>query len=413
MRPRVAMVVTRSLTEDASISRVRILGHVQELFLNNFETSLFRIRNVIDTRRLFDWILAGWTMFVGIATFNPVPLQCVLFSASSEIRRLTREISEGAFDVIYLDSVRTWRLLKSMRTANIDARVVVDFDDLMSRRMEMLAENGWSISLGYLSKRLPRWSQKLIEERFSGAIARYEARALRRVERDMCADAQAITLVSPVEAGLLRDRLPSGGHAEVCSIIPSRSVAVTDVSVRAPYRFVFIGSDFHGQNGLSLEFLVDLWRRTRPATKLHIYGRQKSTWPEVENMVWHGYVNSLTEVYSEDSIAVLPALRAGGIKTKMIEAWAHGRPVLANSTAFEGLSISGYPLVVPESEWESYVRNPELFEGRLLSAANIGKSYVEQELSEDRYVARWCEVMWPTASHRSRGRSQGLIDQLM
>jgi glycosyltransferase involved in cell wall biosynthesis len=397
------MVVTRSLTEDASISRVRILGIVRDLFEDNFETSVFRIRSIIDAKRAGDWVSAAWRMIAGFVIRKPAPLQCVLFSASSEIRRLTREISGGRFDVVYLDSVRTWSLLKSLRRENIDVRVVVDFDDLMSRRMEMLSQNGWAVSLGYLKKRLPRWVQEIVEGWFSGVIANYEARALRYVEQDMCADAQAITLVSPVEADLLRRQLPPGTQAEVCSVIPSRPVAVTRVELRSPYRFVFIGSDVHGQNRLSLEFLVELWRRIRPLTRLHVYGRQNSAWPDVENIVWHGYVDDLSEVYSEDSIAVLPALRAGGIKTKMIEAWAYGRPVLANPTAFEGLSVSGYPLIVPEAEWDAYVRNPEFFERHLWDAANIGNSFVKEELSEEAYVTQWRGIMWPALKSKKGG----------
>lgn len=394
-RPRVAMIVTRSLTEDVSISRVRILGLICKLFENNFETSVFRIRTIIDAKKLKDWSSVCWMAIVGIATFKPIPLQCMLFAASSEIKRLTREISQGDFDVVYLDSVRTWGLLRSLRKSRVSVRVVVDFDDLMSRRMEMLSENRWSLSLGYLQNKLPRVIQKSVDGWLSGVITKYEAWALHRVEREMCKDAQVVVLVSPAESELLRKQMESLGGAKVCSIVPSRRAVVSKITLRRPYRFVFIGGDVHGQNRLSLNYLADLWTRCRPDAQLHIYGRQNLSWPDVHNVFWHGFVNELWEVYSEDSIAVLPALRAGGIKTKMIEAWAYGRPVLANPTAFEGLDVSGYPLIVPEAKWGEYIGSPESCEKLWWRAAEIGNEFVRKELSEQRYLDAWREAMWP------------------
>lgn len=392
---KVAMVVTRSMVEDSSISRVRIMRSIQEIFEENFDTKVFRIYNLIDSRRVLDWVGMIWSSFLSLISLRPIPLQCVLFSARSEISRLVSEISAGQYDIVYLDSVRNLQLLRALRKIRRRIRVVVDFDDLMSRRMEMLADNGWPISLGYLQNKVPRRIQGAIEGVLSGVIARYEARSLRDIELEICRRANVVVLVSPVECELLRGRLVSGAGADLRSVIPSRAVITSEIRLRSPYRFVFIGSDVHGQNRLSIEYLVELWRRLRPDAVLHIYGRQKTPPPKVHNIQWHGYVEDLRDVYSDDSIALLPALRAGGIKTKMIEAWAFGRPVLANPMAFEGLSVQGYPLMVPELNWDSFILAPGVHREVWITAADLGNSFVRRELSVERYTEQWLEIMRP------------------
>ena len=395
------MVVTRSLEEDISISRVRILRSIREIFSDNYATTVFRVRNVIDARSVGNWISACKMAVSGILSLKPAPLQCCLYGATGETSRLAREIAAGGYDVVYLDSVRCLGLLRALVKNGCNARVVVDFDDLMSRRMEMIAGNRWPVSLGYLQQKIPPILRKAAEGLLSGVISYYEARALRCAEREMCQRAQAVVLVSPAERDLLRRRLGGRSHLNVHSVIPSRRSERNVLCVKAPYRFVFIGSDVHGQNRLSLEYLVDLWRRNRPGAPLHVYGKQVSCWPALPNVYWHGYVDDLAEVYSDDSISLLPVLRAGGIKTKMIEAWAYGRPVLANPAAFEGLDVRGYPLVVPEEEWGPYIMSPEMHRDSWLRAAEVGNLFVKEELSQERYVSQWLRIMRPDGDGRS------------
>ena len=393
------MVVTRSLSEDTSISRVRILRSIREIFESQFDTTVFRINNIIESGGLGEWIGAAGMFLTGIASRRYVPLQCALFSTSGSISELSGKILDDGYDVVYLDSVRTLGLLRSLRKRGRGIRVVVDLDDLMSRRMEMLAENHWPISLGYLRNRIPKSMRNAVEGWLSEAITKYEARALRYAEGEICRDADAVVLVSSAEKELLRKRLAPNADAELCSVIPSRRLVVREICIQQPYRFVFIGSDIHGQNKLSLEYLVRLWREKQPDTALHVYGRQVSSWPVVKNIYWHGYIEHLKDVYTDDSIALLPALRPGGIKTKMIEAWAYGRPVLANPTAFEGLEeliSQGYPLVVPESAWSAYILRPEEHHDEWSRAAQIGNCFVKEELSMESYVTRWRQIMWPS-----------------
>jgi glycosyltransferase involved in cell wall biosynthesis len=389
------MVMTRSLEGSVQFGRVKCLRATSEALGAAFELKAYRLHNLLETRNILDMLGAALRAAVALARSRPIALQALLYSPGSEVRKLARDIAAGEFHAIYLDSVRCQALLRSLRKHLPDAHIVVDFDDLMSRRMELLSAGQHRLSLGFLRELVPAPLRRLSEGPLSGWLTRYEAKALWRSESEMARNVQAVVLVSSAEADLLRARLPHESGASLVAIPPPAALVSAITTSAPPYRFVFIGSDRLVQNRLSIDFLVQLWGRLRPAISLHIYGRQDRATPTVPNVHWYGYVDDLSEVYTSGSILLLPALLPGGVKTKVIEAWAHGRPVLGNTAAFEGLDIADYPLRVPESEWQPYIHSPGAFESQWTGAARMGYEFVRSTLTVDRYASRWVQIMTP------------------
>jgi hypothetical protein len=271
----------------------------------------------------------------------------------------------------------------------------VDLDDLMSRRMELIAQSGQAPSLGYLREAVPAPLRRLLETRLSRWLCRYEAAALNRAELEIARAAQAVVLVSALERNVLRDRLRPDPAINIHAI-PPPARTVRDPDTGDGYRFIFIGSDKFLQNRLSIDYLIEAWQRLGLRNELHIYGRQERPATKTRNVVWHGYVESLAEVYTSDAILLLPVLVPGGIKTKAIEAWSYGRPVLGNPAAFEGLPVDDYPLAVPLEDWTSYLSNPAKYRDVWISAAHTGNSFVRSALSAERYALAWTALFKPT-----------------
>jgi hypothetical protein len=92
---------------------------------------------------------------------------------------------------------------------------------------------------------------------------------------------------------------------------------------------------------------------------------------------------------------LLPVVLAGGIKTKVIEAWAFGCPVLGNRLAFEGLDVADYPLICQESGWTRYLLDPAAYAEEWNSAARIGNAFVRSALSREHYGDQWRSLMIP------------------
>ena len=176
---------------------------------------------------------------------------------------------------------------------------------------------------------------------------------------------------------------------------PPAVAAVNPPKDTPPARFVFIGSDNFIHNRAAIDFLLDIWRKFRPPLDLHIYGRQSRNGVAVENVHWHGFVEDLAEVYQPGSIALAPAMDRGGIKTKVLEAWAWGCPVLCNEAAVEGLAIGDYPFTLPQAAWPGILTAPQ--DHDWAGAARLGHAFVRDTCSAERFERAWQEIVRPTA----------------
>jgi hypothetical protein len=393
-KPRVALVVTRSL-EEASFGRVQVMREIRAALEAQFEVTVFRLHNLLETRRVGDLTGAAAQWTLSMVQGKPLPFQTVLYSGTNEIEALVNTLCKGAFQAIYIDSVRCEVLIRMLRAKAPNARVVVDFDDLMSRRMQHMAQGGIHLSLGFLRHAFPKALRWSIEGPLSRLLVRYEASALARAERELVTSVQAVVLVSSTERDLFREKLAKEHHHTIHALPPPAASCRNPTHVSSPYRFVFIGSDLLAQNRLSIDVLVELWRKLKPTTELHFYGRQHRPSQPVRNVYWHGFVEHASEAYETGSILLLPVVLAGGIKTKVIEAWSFSCPVLGNRLAFEGLEVPGYPLICPETEWARYVLEPAAHADVWDSAARIGNAFVRTTLSRARFGAQWRSLMLP------------------
>jgi glycosyltransferase involved in cell wall biosynthesis len=393
---RIAFVSTRDL--DQPNGRTLILGPVIRSLRRHHRLDIVPLRSMMQTRRPRDvaGALLAWSK--SLLCGRPLPLQCLLYASPFEARRLARQISDQNYDIVYLDTVRCQILLRALRRLVPDIHVVSDFDDLMSRRAAFLARHGLPFLSGHIGPQLPGWLRWLIEVPLARLITSYEALTLPAAENEVVQKSDVTVLLSPVERRMLEAR--SG--ARVISIPPAVPLEAPAWRRAESLRFVFIGSDRQLQNRTAIDSLLEVWRQLAPAAELHIYGRQNRPAPAVPGVVWHGFVEDLAEVYRPGSIALVPATVAGGIKTKVAEAWAWGCPVLGNEIAFEGLEIGGYPLILPIGQWGPYLTNPAGHFALWARAARQGSDFVRESLAPQISERAWDQAMMPAVSPLSR-----------
>jgi len=330
-----------------------------------------------------------------------LPLQCALFAAAAGQSALLADALEA--DVVYLDGVRTILLLRRLRRASKRLRIVVDLDDLMSRRYDQLSRQGLPLSLGYLERMVPRAVSRLaVTKRLAHLILSYERLALRHVEREILRLADSVVLLNRAEAMiLLASKRSKRGSAEAAVVaIPPIAERAHDIAklMFSPlpdcWRAIFVGSDILVQNRLTIAYLLDLWRTFDINTELHIYGRQEGPWPVVPNVIFSGYVPDIRQAYQRGSVMVYPCLLAGGIKTKVLEAFAHGVPVVGNEATFESILPPDYPLVInDEAALVAFLKNPAAHADRLAQTADIISSYLAREHTARRFLDRWRDAM--------------------
>ncbi len=401
-RSRIAVVSTRSLYRAAG--RPAILKNIIRALEQTNDVTVFPLPSAIERGRTRGLYAVLGQLLKSLVHRRPLPLQCLLYGSRQQCERLAGKIEASAFDAVYLDTVRCYALLALLRRRLPHLHIVTDFDDLMSRRARILAQKRFPLLAGHVGHSLQRWIRLLFEGPLARFITAYESTTLPWVERDVVSQSSATVMLSAVEAEHLRERLPANTASTVHAIPPGFALKAEPWSSPAALRFVFVGGDDLLQNRMAIDHLLALWRKLRPAAPLHIYGRQARRPAPVEGVHWHGFVESTAAIYTPGSIALVPALVKGGIKTKVAEAWAWGCPVLGNDAAFEGYAIRNYPLALPERDWNKFLLQPEAFVDRWLEAARLGHDFIRREMSPGSFAQSWNDIMIPFAERAVQER---------
>jgi glycosyltransferase involved in cell wall biosynthesis len=248
------------------------------------------------------------------------------------------------------------------------------------------------ISFGYIEKLLsPTLVHLLSRGPLARAVIAYERRSLRHAEQEIVRICDAVVLLSSADAQDLRERSPSHLRSKIHVIPPAVSVKRAPAPLRLPMRFVFVGTDKLLQNRLTIRHLIGLWQDARPMVTLHIYGFQQGK-PEIipPNVLFHGFVDNLDEVYDGSSVLLTPSLIGGGIKTKVLEAFGYGAPVVGNAFTFEGMDLKSYPMQLERSDsLLALLREPQNYLEELNRAAELGHAYVSRELSLRNFNGAW------------------------
>ena len=109
--------------------------------------------------------------------------------------------------------------------------------------------------------------------------------------------------------------------------------------------FAFIGNFRHAPNSDAVQWLLRLWPHVRsrlPDATLHIYG----AYPGQQHMemhaprkgiYMHGHVSDIGAPLRKHRVMFAPLRYGAGVKGKVLDAWAHGMPVVTTPIGAEGV----------------------------------------------------------------------------
>ena len=285
------------------------------------------------------------------------------------------ETNAYVFDVIVLSRKHVAkRFIDIVRRAAPHACIVFDTVDLMFLRLQRQAVHEQSAAL------------------------QEEAAHSREAELALCAKADLVFVVSPVEAELLAQDVPPSKIALISNIhstYPAKAVFDTRRGL------LFVGGYQHPPNVDAVDFLLDevmpLVRHRLPDLEVHIVGsNMPARWQAHagRNTHLHGFVADLNPLYEQVRLAVAPLRYGAGVKGKVNQAMAHGVPVVATTMATEGMHLKhGRDVLVADAAAEFAAEIVRIHEERSLWEAiaaggleNIERHFsfaaVERELAD-------------------------------
>jgi len=167
--------------------------------------------------------------------------------------------------------------------------------------------------------------------------------ALRRFERGLLRRAAEAWMVSEPDMTGARELCPAAHLRYVPNVVDVSAIEPIASLTEEP-RAIFVASFFYAPNRNGLRFLLEkvfprVWEEL-PRARLALAGagleQPPSADPRVEVL---GFVDDLHLAYASARCAVVPLLQGGGTPLKLIEALAHGLPVIATSRAAAGLEL--------------------------------------------------------------------------
>jgi glycosyltransferase involved in cell wall biosynthesis len=181
-----------------------------------------------------------------------------------------------------------------------------------------------------------------------------EADAVARLARAWLPDADVVCAAAEGEARAIAARY--GLQAVVTIPNAVRLPLTAPPPPPGEGRLLFVGNLTYGPNVEAARLLVEqvlpIVRRHHPQASLDLVGRHERRLADLcaPGVRVHGMVEELEPCYSATDIVVAPVLHGGGTRIKVLEAFAHNRPLVATPLAVAGLAVrDGREVMLGES----------------------------------------------------------------
>ena len=277
------------------------------------------------------------------------------------------------------------------------------FDLVHVRLLPMAAYDGYFGSL-------PRLLELVDSETLGAARATSRSwrtdlrrRAARAIERRTIRSFPVVTVVAEADAAAVRrlspglrvEVIPNGVDAERFKPKPDCQVAAETVA--------FVGAMSFPPNvaavGWFARSVLPLIRETRPGVRLVITGRDPA--PSVAALAADpavtvtGAVDDVRPYLASAAVVLAPMVSGSGIKNKVLEALAMGRPVVATPLGAEGVAAEpGRDLVIADGPATFARAVLDLLgePGRAAEMGNRGRALVERLYTWDACAARYASI---------------------
>lgn len=254
-----------------------------------------------------------------------IPPDFRFFLAPHILRDLVNFIGERKFDIVQIEDLQLALFLDYL-PKHLGAKTVLDFQDVDFRKYDRIYHFEKKIT-----RRLRIW---------------LHSRILRKWEPDFAGRFDLCLAISDIDKKLLLDANPRI-HAETLpNGIELAEYRISPIQNPTP-TIIFVGSmDYLPNVDAVIYFVEQIFpyiRQQVPGVEFHIVGNEPR--PSVyalagNGVVVTGQVPDVKPYYQQSWVSVVPLRAGGGIRNKILEAMALGRPTVSTTIGCEGLRVT-------------------------------------------------------------------------
>lgn len=346
MTPSILWIVHQPPLPAVTGSRVRNVGLIRELAARGCDVSLFSLDTGVPARgadldelreicaevRIVPFASARAVRMarMGVDLLRGRPFQRSMFRAPAAVREAHDWIRSGGFDAIVASVLYTIPYVPREHLA----RTLLDSQNVDTQRVETMAHALWP---------RPR-----------GIMARAQKRPVQRHEEHVAAAVGGVIAVSELEARWF-ERVAPGRVTVVANGVDCRRIAYHGPGPSG--QVLFVGSmDYAANVDGAIELLREIAPRlTFADAQIALVGALPP--PELHEAAAAapvpvrvaGRVDDIAEWWRSSRVLAVPLRIGGGTRLKILEAMAHGLPVVTTSLGCEGLDVEhGRDLVIAD-----------------------------------------------------------------
>lgn len=274
---------------------------------------------------------------------NQWPLQNMLFYSRTNDERIRKFVEEIKPDVIYVDMVRLAPYLTAFH--DIKCLKVLGYDDLLSERYrrQISLDSKNSNVAGAYSDKLPTKISRLQSVGFiKKGVLRFEASRMKKCELFYADKYDSGIFVSAIETKKFNERLGREMAHTVSMGIDYVYQSATVEYKPIPNSFSYVGNMKTAANYETVTYIIEkILPHVKTEYKFYVIGscpkELVERYKENEKIIFTGRVDDLRPYIKATSVFLSPIAFGTGIKTKILEAFAMGMPVITNSVGIEGI----------------------------------------------------------------------------
>lgn len=273
---------------------------------------------------------------------HPWPIQNILYYSNANSKAIQSLIRSLNPDAIYVDMIRLAPYIKAFR--DLDCIKILGYEDLLSERYRRQLKSNFKNSniSGNYHGEIPAKLMKLQKNKhIRKIILSMESKRIQDAELYYANLYDKGIFISKIEADKLNQLIGKKKAITVMMGIDYKYYSEAIDLSSIPNSISFVGNMNAAANYDTICFIVEkILVHIKSDFQFYIYGdcpKELSQKYGNENIKFMGITDDLRPAIRKTSVFLAPIAFGSGIKTKILESFAMGMPVVTNSVGIEGI----------------------------------------------------------------------------